>query len=40
MNNIFCLLIAFNFSNLYKFVPNKRVFYSEQMRYKSICKDK
>jgi|GEM_PF-334158 len=40
MNNIVCLLIAFDFSNLYKFDPNKGDFYSEQMRYKSICKDK
>jgi len=40
MNNIFCLLIAFDFSNLYKFIPNKEAFYSEQIRYKSICKDK
>ena len=40
MNSIFCLLIAFNFLNLYKSDPNKGAFYSEQMRYKSICKDK
>ena len=40
MNSIFCLLIAFDFSNLYKFVRNKGDFYREQMRYKSICKDK
>ena len=40
MNNIFCLLIAFNFSNLYKFDPSKGAFYNEQMHYKSICKDK
>ena len=40
MNNIFCLLIAFDFSNLYKFYPNKGDFYSEQMHHKSICKDK
>ena len=39
MNSIFCLLIAFDFSNLYKFVSNKEAFYSEQTRYKSICKD-
>ena len=38
MNNIFCLLIAFDFSNLYKFDPNKGAFYSEQIRYKSISK--
>ena len=40
MNSIFCLLIAFDFSNLYKFVPNKKAFNSEQMCYKGICKDK
>ena len=40
MNSIFYLLIAFNFLNLYKFDPNKGDFYSEQIRYKSICKDK
>ena len=40
MNNIVCLLIAFDFSNLYKFVPNKEAFNSEQMRYKGICKDR
>ena len=40
MNNIVCLLIAFDFSNLYKLVPNKGDLYSKQMRYKSICKDK
>ena len=40
MNNIVCLLIAFDFSNLYKSDPNKGAFYNEQMRYKSIYKDK
>ena len=40
MDSIFCLLIAFDFSNLYKFVPNKEAFNSEQMRYKGICKDR
>ena len=40
MDSIFCLLIAFDFLNLYKLVPNKEAFNSEQMRYKSICKDK
>ena len=40
MNSIFCLLIAFDFSNLYKFAPNKKAFNSEQMRYKNICKDR
>jgi len=40
MNNIVCLLIAFDFSNLYKSAPNKGAFNSEQMRYKSICKDR
>ena len=38
MNNIFCLLIAFDFSNLYKFDPNKGDFYSEQMCYKIFAK--
>mgnify|MGYP000846614457 FL=1 len=38
MNNIFCLLIAFDFLNLYKFDPNKGDFYNEQIRYKSISK--
>ena len=40
MNNIFCLLIAFDFSNLYKFDPNKGDFYSEQMCYKIFAKIK
>lgn len=39
MNSIFCLLIAFNFLNLYKFDPNKGDFYSKQMRYNFNCKD-
>ena len=38
MNNIYCLLIAFDFSNLYKSDPNKGDFYSEQMRYKIFAK--
>ena len=38
MSNIFCLLIAFDFSNLYKSVPNKEAFYSDQMCYKIFAK--
>ena len=38
MNSIFCLLIAFDFSNLYKFVSNKETFYSDQMYYRIFAK--
>ncbi len=38
MNSIFCLLIAFDFSNLYKFDPNKGAFYSDQMYYRIFAK--
>ena len=38
MNNIVCLLIAFDFSNLYKFVPNKGDFIASRCAIKVFAK--
>ena len=38
MDSIFCLLIAFDFSNLYKFVPNKGDFIASRCVIKVFAK--